>query len=174
MKKSNRMIKGKTAKTQSYTYTTELGPITITEENGYVTEVLFGDFGYYHANTPLTDEAALQIEEYLKGKRDHFTIPIQQDGSEFDHQVWDVLLNIPIGEKKTYAQIAQELGRPSAARAVGNACGRNRIAILIPCHRSVRSDGTIGGYAWGADLKKRLLKIESDYKDSQEKDEKKE
>lgn len=153
-------MKRKVTKTESYTYTTELGPITITEENGFITECLFGDFGYYNANTPLTDEAFHQLQEYLRGERRQFDLPIQQDGSEFDQNVWKILATIPAGERRTYSEIAQDLGRPSAARAVGNACGRNRVAILIPCHRAVRSDGTVGGYAWGADRKKKLLELE--------------
>lgn len=163
------MIEGKSAKTDSYTYITKLGPVTITEEHGYITEVLFGDFGYDHANTPLTDQAADEIREYINGKRSVFTLPLRQDGSDFDKQVWNVLLTIPEGECRTYAQIARQLNRPKAARAVGNACGRNRIAILIPCHRSVRSDGTPGGYAWGVEIKKKLLQIEKNYIQSEKK-----
>ena len=147
----------------SFTYTTELGSITITEEDGFITEVLFGDFGYNNANTPLTDLTADQIREYLSGSRTAFTVPFRQDGSDFDQLVWQLLRTIPAGQRRTYSELAETLSRPKAARAVGNACGRNRIAILIHCHRVVRSDGSPGGYAWGAEIKHHLLELEKLY-----------
>jgi O-6-methylguanine DNA methyltransferase len=78
---------------------------------------------------------------------------------EFTRMVWDRLRDIPPGQTLTYGEIATALGRPGAARAVGSACSRNRIAVLVPCHRAVGADGP-GGYAWGAGLKERLLRLE--------------
>jgi len=87
-------------------------------------------------------------------------IPLDIRGTDFQQAVWGALCAIPQGETRSYAQIAAEIGRPKAVRAVGTACGDNMIAVLIPCHRVLRSDGALGGYAYGLDIKRRLLKIE--------------
>lgn len=81
-------------------------------------------------------------------------------GTEFQKSVWKALLEIPVGKTVTYTQIATAIGRPKAVRAVGTAIGANPIAILIPCHRVVRTDGNLGGYRWGIDLKKEILRNE--------------
>jgi AraC family transcriptional regulator of adaptative response/methylated-DNA-[protein]-cysteine methyltransferase len=78
-------------------------------------------------------------------------------GTEFQLQVWNALLNIPSGQTTTYSQLAKSIGKPKAARAVGNAVSQNRIAYLIPCHRVIREDGTMGGYRWGATYKAKIL-----------------
>ncbi|MEM9227384.1 MAG: MGMT family protein [Verrucomicrobiota bacterium] len=82
-------------------------------------------------------------------------------GTPFQEQVWAQLIRIPQGETRTYADIAAAIGQPKAVRAVGTAVGRNPLAYLIPCHRVVRSDGTLGGYRWGGQIKQRLLAAES-------------
>jgi len=81
-------------------------------------------------------------------------------GTAFQKKVWDALMRIPPGETRSYAEVAAQLGAPNAARAVAGACARNRIAVLVPCHRVVRGDGSVGGYRWGLPLKRRLLKRE--------------
>lgn len=81
-------------------------------------------------------------------------------GTRFQKAVWKALRRIPQGEVRTYGEIARQIGSPRAARAVGAACARNRIALLIPCHRVIAGDETLGGYAWGLALKKRLLNLE--------------
>src|SRR6478752_13568 len=81
-------------------------------------------------------------------------------GTAFQRKVWDALMRIPLGETRSYAGLATELGQPAAARAVASACARNRIAILVPCHRVIRGDGSLGGYRWGLPLKQRLLQRE--------------
>lgn len=84
-------------------------------------------------------------------------VPLHMLGTEFQCQVWRYLQTIPVGETRTYAEVAAGLGRPEAVRAVANACGANKIAVLIPCHRVVRTDGGLGGYRWGIKLKESLL-----------------
>ena len=81
-------------------------------------------------------------------------------GTAFQKKVWDALMRIPRGETRSYAEVAAQLGAPNAARAVAGACARNRIAVLVPCHRVVRGDGSAGGYRWGLPLKRRLLQRE--------------
>jgi AraC family transcriptional regulator of adaptative response/methylated-DNA-[protein]-cysteine methyltransferase len=81
-------------------------------------------------------------------------------GTAFQKKVWDALMRIPPGETRSYAEVAAQLGAPNAARAVASACARNRIAVLVPCHRVVRGDGSVGGYRWGLPLKRRLLQRE--------------
>ena len=81
-------------------------------------------------------------------------------GTVFQKKVWDALMKIPLGETRSYAGLAAELGQPAAARAVAGACARNRVAILVPCHRVIRGDGSLGGYRWGLPLKQRLLQRE--------------
>lgn len=105
--------------------------------------------------------AIAQLEEYLAGSRREFELDIDPAGTEFQQRVWSALTTIPFGQTRTYGQIAAQIGSPGAARAVGLACGRNPIAIVVPCHRVVASGGSLGGYGGGLEWKKRLLGIES-------------
>jgi AraC family transcriptional regulator of adaptative response/methylated-DNA-[protein]-cysteine methyltransferase len=82
---------------------------------------------------------------------------LDPQGTEFQRRVWQALRNIPAGQTRSYAQLAQAIEQPGAVRAVGTACGANPIAVLIPCHRVVREDGGLGGYRWGIERKQRLL-----------------
>lgn len=88
-------------------------------------------------------------------------LPLDMDGTEFELLVWNGLRNIPAGQVLSYGKFAEKLGRPGSVRAVASACGRNRIGVLIPCHRVVRSDGKPGGYRWGISRKRSLLETES-------------
>ena len=87
-------------------------------------------------------------------------LPLDVRGTTFQLRVWDALQRIPKGATRTYAEIARELGQPSAARAVARACASNRLALVIPCHRVVRGDGGLGGYRWGVERKRELLREE--------------
>ncbi len=91
--------------------------------------------------------------------QDESATPLNLDlhGTEFQLQVWKALLEIPSGKTATYSQLAERIGKPNAARAVGNAVGKNRIAYLVPCHRVIREDGSLGGFRWGTACKSRLL-----------------
>ncbi len=98
--------------------------------------------------------------EYLEGKRIEFDLPLDLRGTPFQIAVWSALLEIPYGETRSYQQIANVIGRPRAVRAVGAANGANPVAIVVPCHRVIASDGTLHGYGGGLDLKARLLAME--------------
>ena len=95
------------------------------------------------------------------GETDFTHIPVDVQGTPFQQAIWQALRRIPKGETRTYAQLAAEVGRPGAVRAAGSANGANHVSLLIPCHRVVRTDGTLGGYAWGLDIKAELLRRES-------------
>ncbi len=101
-----------------------------------------------------------QILEFLAGDASLAKIPLDIRGTVFQRKVWEQLRRIPAGETRSYGQIARALGAPRAGRAVGSACGSNPVALVIPCHRALRADGTLGGYAWGLGRKKKLLEIE--------------
>jgi AraC family transcriptional regulator of adaptative response/methylated-DNA-[protein]-cysteine methyltransferase len=97
---------------------------------------------------------------YLDGSYPHLDLPLDLQASAFQVRVWEELRRIPFGETRTYAQVAQAIGSPSAARAVGHACATNPVSVVTPCHRVLRSDGGLGGYRWGLERKKLLLEIE--------------
>lgn len=115
------------------------------------------------AHRDWVDAVVALVREPRDGRtgRNAAELPLDLGGSEFQRKVWRALQRIPAGERRTYQQVAQSLGRPSAARAVARACATNRLAVVIPCHRVVRSDGTLSGYRWGVERKARLLKRES-------------
>jgi len=100
------------------------------------------------------------ILEFLEGEANLAKVPVDIRGTVFQRKVWDELRRIPRGETRTYAEIARAIGAPRAVRAVGSACGANPVAVVIPCHRAVRTDGGLGGYAWGLPRKKKLLALE--------------
>jgi AraC family transcriptional regulator of adaptative response/methylated-DNA-[protein]-cysteine methyltransferase len=97
------------------------------------------------------------IIDYLKGDQPHLDLPIDIQATAFRRRVWQALRDIPYGQTRTYGQIAAAIGEPKAARAVGQACGANPVALVIPCHRAVRGDGVSGGYRWGPKRKQKLL-----------------
>jgi O-6-methylguanine DNA methyltransferase len=101
-----------------------------------------------------------ELEEYFAGKRREFTFPIDLRGTDFQLACWRALLAIPYGETRTYADIARAVGKPNAFRAVGMANNRNPIAIVVPCHRVIASDGSLCGYGGGLDVKRKLLELE--------------
>ena len=107
------------------------------------------------------DRLISQLDAYFTGKLRDFTLPLDLRGTSFQRQVWDILCGIPWGETRTYGEIAQALGRPRAARAVGRAVGTNPVSIVVPCHRVVGSDGSLTGYGGGLDRKRALLKLEA-------------
>ena len=101
-----------------------------------------------------------EVREYLAGERREFTFALDLRGTPFQVQCWHALLAIPYGETRTYADIARAVSKPQAFRAVGMANNRNPIAIVVPCHRVIASDGTLCGYGGGLDLKRKLLELE--------------
>ena len=111
-------------------------------------------------NHPILLEAARQLQEYFDGRRKAFNLKLDVAGSEFQKTVWRALLTIPFGETRSYAEIAKQIGRPDAVRAVGAANGKNPIAIVMPCHRLLGSRGELAGFAGGLEAKARLLDLE--------------
>jgi O-6-methylguanine DNA methyltransferase len=105
--------------------------------------------------------AIAQILEYLNGERTEFDLRLDLRGTEFQRRVWEALRRIPFGERRSYRDIAVAVGRPKATRAVGAANGSNPVSLVVPCHRVVNSDGKLGGYGGGVELKARLLAMES-------------
>jgi methylated-DNA-[protein]-cysteine S-methyltransferase len=164
------------------TYTTPVGPMTVLAEQRTADATPPGPVvvasGFCSAaellkrlpngpDTEMVDVADLgpleqPIQEYLAGDLAALDrIPLDQQGTDLQHQVWDGLRAIPAGETWTYGQLAATTRNPKAARAVGTACGKNLIAPFVPCHRAVRSDGSLGGYVYGLDVKRWLLSHEA-------------
>ncbi|MFD4638247.1 methylated-DNA--[protein]-cysteine S-methyltransferase [Lentzea sp. NPDC058436] len=144
-----------------------VGPLTLVGEG----ESLLGLYFDGHLRTPrLTDlgprtdtgfdETRRQLDEYFDGTRRTFDLPLAPRGSAFERSVWTLLTSIPYGETRTYGQLAEELGDPRAAQAVGNANGWNPISIIVPCHRVVGARGGLTGYAGGLSRKRYLLELE--------------
>ncbi|HET6157859.1 MAG TPA: methylated-DNA--[protein]-cysteine S-methyltransferase [Dongiaceae bacterium] len=119
------------------------------------------------------DDEALEpyLEEILRrleGEAPHEDLPLDVRATAFQRRVWEELRRIPVGETRTYSQVAAAIGNPGAARAVGNACANNPVAIAVPCHRVLRNDGNIGGYAWGIKRKQALIAAEKSRSDNSE------
>ena len=105
--------------------------------------------------------AARQIEEYFAGTRREFRLPLDPEGNPFQRRVWNALRKIPYGETWSYGQLAERIGRPGAARAVGSANARNPLPIVVPCHRVIGANGKLTGYYGGLHLKAFLLELEA-------------
>jgi len=152
---------------------TPLGTIWVVASARGVHRVLFGENGErewarIRAAHPemerredgLAAQALAQILEYLRGARRAFTVPLVPEGTPFQRRVWAEAAAIPYGQTRTYRELARRIGRPGAARAVGQALGANPLPILIPCHRVIAADGRLGGYTGGRHLKRWLLDLE--------------
>jgi methylated-DNA-[protein]-cysteine S-methyltransferase len=109
---------------------------------------------------PVLVEAERQLGAYFAGERTRFDLPLDFRGTDFQKSVWAALLTIPFGETRSYGEIARQIGRPSASRAVGAANGRNPISIVVPCHRVIGTNGALTGFAGGLEAKELLLGIE--------------
>lgn len=112
------------------------------------------------ADHPVLERTQAQLGDYFAGRRTAFDLPLDFRGTDFQKSVWHALLTIPFGETRSYRQIAEAVGRPTASRAVGAANGRNPISIIAPCHRVVGANGTLTGFAGGLEAKAFLLKLE--------------
>lgn len=112
------------------------------------------------ADSVVLCETERQLREYFAGSRKKFELELEFAGTEFQQQVWNALLTIPLGETRSYSDIARQIGRPKAMRAVGAANGRNPISIIAPCHRVVGVSGALTGFAGGLPIKRKLLSLE--------------
>jgi methylated-DNA-[protein]-cysteine S-methyltransferase len=120
--------------------------------------------GDYEPADPLLSDVRTQLDEYFRGIRTNFSLPLDFHGTPFQRRVWDALLTIPYGETRSYAEIARQVGSPRGARAVGAANGRNPIAIIAPCHRVLGTSGALRGFAAGLPVKTQLLALEAQRK----------
>ena len=135
---------------------TPVGNLKTVISDGAVTEIKFTSEPVCGEENSVTH----QLREYLEGKRKTFDALLAVSGTPFQKKVWQALLDIPYGETRTYGQIAAAIGNPKAYRAVGMACNRNPICIIVPCQRVVGTNGKLVGYAEGVDKKSFLLNIE--------------
>ena len=144
-----------------HTFKTPIGYMTAYEEYETIIRLELGNL--HEGNimrTPLLKDTENQIIQYFSGKRKNFDLPINPQGTDFQKNVWNKLLDIPYGHVCTYAEIAQMCANPKAVRAVGSANNKNPIMIIIPCHRVIGKNGNLTGYAYGVEVKKRLLELE--------------
>lgn len=156
------------------TYSSLVGPISVACTDKHVISICIGDesktniineveqlgFEADHQANTLTHKMMKELQEYFNGKRKRFTLKPQMFGTPFQVIVWEALQEVPFGQILSYGELATKIGKPKAARAVGNAMGKNRIPILIPCHRVVANGGKLGGFGCGLPVKRKLLEIE--------------
>ena len=142
---------------------TPVGIARITEDEGYISSIsaLDEEHEVTSPSTPLLQTAITQLDEYFSGSRKTFDIPIKQQGTPFQQQVWEQLLQIKYGSTITYAQQSNQMNSPLAIRAIAAANGKNSLWIVVPCHRVIGSDGSLTGYAGGLWRKQWLLEHEA-------------
>ena len=147
---------------------TQIGNIEIEEKEGNIVRIEFTEemnpTDEKNVTSPVLREAIKQLQEYFAGQRKEFDLPIKMQGTEFQKKVWQALQEIPYGEVSSYGKLAEKIGNSKAGRAVGMANHRNPIAIVVPCHRVIGSNGKVVGYAGGLDKKEWLLAMEKKYK----------
>jgi methylated-DNA-[protein]-cysteine S-methyltransferase len=146
--------------TFSTKFSSSVGPLTLEGDDVALTRVGFGEAGAPQGDAKAVAVAAIQLEQYFAGERREFELDLELEGTPFERRVWDEVKAIPYGETATYAEIAERIGRPGACRAVGRANGRNPVAVIVPCHRVIGSDGSLTGYAGGMEMKRALLELE--------------
>lgn len=145
-------------------YKSPIGFLKIQSANHYITSVVFAEEEILTTNDHvLVQQCIQQLDEYFHGLRKIFDLPLQQQGSEFQTKVWDLLYQIPYGKTISYQQLARQYGDLKATRAVASANGKNNLAIIVPCHRVIGSNQSLTGYAGGLWRKKWLLDHEAKY-----------
>ncbi len=158
---------------QATTFETPCGPFSVAvNSTGAVVATAFGNLLRLRERLPkntrlaeapasLTAAVKKQIAAYFAGKRRAFDLPLAAHGTEFQHRVWAALVAIPFGETRSYGQLAADIGKPGAARAIGRANATNPICLIVPCHRVIGADGSLTGFAFGEKIKRQLLTHES-------------
>ena len=145
----------------THTFNTPIGAIRLTEEGGSIIRIELTDVaGTSSAPTPLLREAEHQITAFLRGDRRQLDFPIRMVGTPFQQRVWRTLQQIPYGATRTYGAIATAIGNPRASRAVGMACNKNPLLLIVPCHRVVGTGGKLIGFAYGTEAKRWILELE--------------
>ncbi|MBO6046780.1 MAG: methylated-DNA--[protein]-cysteine S-methyltransferase [Erysipelotrichaceae bacterium] len=141
--------------------TRQLGMIYIGETDGFIDYVNFFPLtDRIEKETTLIKKCFQELTEYLEGQRQTFDLPIRQEGTPFQENVWKAVMQIPYGKTASYQDVAKMAGRPLAYRAAGNAINKNKICLIIPCHRVIKQDGSLGGYNGHEDRKLYLLEHE--------------
>lgn len=146
------------------TYKSPIGTLYLISDHSSLVGLYFDDtntLGATLKETAILTETKKQLKEYFAGERKEFDLKIEMFGTDFQKKTWAHLKKIPYGKTWTYIQQAQSAGSKGAVRAIGTANGKNPIAIIIPCHRVIRTDGTLGGYAGGLHVKEFLLNLET-------------
>ena len=148
-----------------YKYNSIIGDIFISADENFLLSVQFVNHNFIeNKENKIIRQTIKQLDEYFRGKRKKFELPLNPKGTEFQKKVWLQLMNIPYGKTATYKDIATLIGNSNASRAVGNANNKNPIAIIIPCHRVIGSNNKLTGYAGGLDKKEKLLNLEKNNK----------
>ena len=145
----------------THTFNTPIGAVRLVEEGGSIIRIELTDAaGTFSAPTPLLREAEHQITAFLRGERRQLDFPIRMMGTAFQQRVWQALQQIPYGATRTYGEIATAIGNSRASRAVGMACNKNPLLLIVPCHRVVGANGKLVGFAYGTEAKRWLLELE--------------
>ncbi|HEU0064957.1 MAG TPA: methylated-DNA--[protein]-cysteine S-methyltransferase [Flavisolibacter sp.] len=145
-------------------YSSPVGLLEIQCSDKYIKSLLFAENENVEtAEHPLLQKCIKQLDEYFKGRRKEFNLPLNQDGTEFQQKVWNLLYQIPYGKTISYNTLAKQYGDVKAIRAAASANGKNNIAIIVPCHRVIGSDQSLVGYGGGLWRKKWLLDHEAKY-----------
>ena len=146
-------------------YKSPIGILEIICENSKLVSLKLVDYcEKSNIETDFIKDIKKQLDEYFIGKRTIFNIKINPTGTDFQKLVWKELQKIPYGKTKSYSEVAESIGNKNTQRAVGSACNKNPIMIIIPCHRAVSKNNNLGGYAYGSEIKQKLLNIENDIK----------
>jgi methylated-DNA-[protein]-cysteine S-methyltransferase len=147
-------------------YTSPIGRIKIVADTDCIQAITFIDDSVSTSNNEGIDSPAVihqcidELIDYFNGSRTQFTVPIHQSGTDFQQKVWKELYEVPYAKTMSYAELAKKLGDTKVIRAAASANGKNKIAIIVPCHRIIGSDSSLTGYAWGLARKKWLLQHE--------------
>ncbi len=146
-----------------FEYKTNIGNLYILEEDNYIVGITKTkpDSNFVFNETCLLKKTFIELKEYLLGNRLKFDIPILLKGTVFQKKVWEELIKIPYGKVVSYKYIAKKINQPNASRAVGNACNRNPLLIIVPCHRILGNDKSLKGFVIGVDIKEKLLNLEA-------------
>lgn len=153
----------------------KMGPIYLAASEKGLRKVLFEptkdpqtiSLSHKTPQNQILRHAVAELEEYFAGSRQKFTVPLDLEGTPFQLKVWQALSTIPFGQTCSYRDVAHKIKNPNAMRAVGSANGKNPICIIIPCHRVIAADGTLGGYTGGLNIKTKLLTLEQEISNPQ-------
>ena len=141
---------------------TPIGKLYISADHNSILAISLNKPDLYGKETPLIKKAFKELDEYFSGKRKTFDLPLKLNGTEFQKKICQELIKIPYGKTISYKELAKRAGNENACRAAGMANNKNKIMIVIPCHRVIGSNGNLTGYAFGLEIKKQLLDMEAE------------